>query len=460
MQADHAPITVTSQVPFLMDTDVLVVGGGTAGPFAAIAAGRQGRRVVLVERFGSLGGLLTLGLNTKPSGALSGGIPREVWGRARSIGAAGEDFRAKLKEGEIDIACPCDPELMKMLLARMCVEAGVRILFECVVSSAIVEGGAIKGVVIEAKGGKRYITAKTVIDCSADGDIAADAGAPFVIGTGGEEPTMQPVSMYFTMDNVDIPRLAAWGREHPELIPDTNFPEDLSYGLYLQGFHSAVRAFQERTGIKLIRQHIALKTANGRLYVNATRVLGKNALSPIDVSDATLECYSQIEDYARFLREDIPGFENAILGQISPILGVRETRHILGEYVLTGEDVIAGTCFQDSIAADASAFDIHDVKGADVDFRSIPPYEIPYRCLVPRKIDQLLVAGRCISVDHHAHGRTRNMPACMATGQAAGIAAALAVDANTTVRDLDPGRIQKVLADLRMPIRGAEIANS
>ena len=457
IQADQAPITVTSQVPFLMDTDVLIVGGGTTGPFAAIAAGRQGKRVVLVERFGSLGGLLTLGLNTKPSGSLSGGIPREVWDLARSVGAAGPDFRAQLHEGEIDIACPCDPELMKMILTRLCVEAGVRILFECVVTDAIVEDGRVRGAILEAKGGKRYITAKTVIDCSADGDFAASAGAPFVIGTGGETPAMQPVSMYFTMDNCDIEKLASWAREHPEIVPDTNYPEDVSYGLYLQGFHSAVRAFKERTGIHLVRENIALKTANGRMYVNATRVLGKDGLNPFDVSDATVECYRQIDGYAQFLREDIPGFENAIIGQISPILGVRETRHIQGEYVLTGHDVVDGTCFDDSIAADASAFDIHDVKGGDVDFQSVPPYEIPYRSLVPLGVEQLLVAGRCISVDHKAHGRTRNMPACMATGQAAGIAAALAVDSNTTVRDLDVGRIQKVLTDLKMPIKAQQI---
>ncbi len=129
-----------------------------------------------------------------------------------------------------------------------------------------------------------------------------------------------------------------------------------------------------------------------------------------------------------FLKERIPGFENAKIAQISPVLGVRETRHVVGEYMLTEHDVIDGPYFEDSIAADASALDIHDPKGADVDFRGMRPYEIPYRCLVPKGVEQLLVAGRCISADHGAHARSRNMPACMATGQAAGIAAAVAVE--------------------------------
>ena len=444
------------EVPLLLNVDIVVVGGGTTGPLAAINAARQGASVAIVERFGALGGNLTLGLNTKPSGALAGGLPLEIWDRARSVGAAGKDYVARLKEGEIRIASPADPEMMKILLVTMCREAGVQLVFEAFVSRPVMEGNTVRGVIIESKGGRQYIRSRVVIDCSADGDVAAKAGAPFVVGTGDEEPATQPATLYFILRDVDLKRLAQWAGEHPEIVPDRAIPEneeELAYGLWLTGFGPLVREFQQRTGIKLYRENITLKTTNGELYVNATRVLGASGLSPLDISDSIVECYRQIASYAQFLKEDIPGFEKSRLGPIAPVLGVRETRHILGGYVLSGHDVTHGAQFEDSVMADQSAHDIHDVKGADVDFQALRPYEIPYRCFVPMEIEQLLVAGRCISVDHIAHGRTRNMPACMAGGQAVGMAAALAIRSERTVRDVDVGHVQELLQGIGAPIK-------
>ena len=447
------------EIPVLMSADIVVVGGGTTGPFAAISAARQGKRVVMIERFGSLGGNLTLGLNTKPSGALLGGLPLEVWNLARSAGGAGDDYMALTKTGGVKIASPCDPEIMKILLTRICVDAGVQILFETFVSAPVIEDGAITGVIVESKAGRQLINAKVVIDCSADGDMAAKANAPFVMGSGGSEEIMQPVSMYFTMSNVDLQRLADWSRTSDDIparaIPDT--PEGLGYGLWLTGFNKSLRKFQEETGIQLQRDNITLKTANGLMYVNGTRVQDVDIFSPAEFSAAIVECYRQIEGVAKFLRERVPGFEQAGIGQISGALGVRETRHVLGEYTLTGEDTLQGRSFEDSIAADSSALDIHDPKGGDVDFRGLPPYEIPYRCMVPVKIEQLLIAGRAISADHAAHARSRNMPACMATGQAAGIAAAVAIDEGVTVRKVPVGKVQAILRSLDMPLHASEI---
>ncbi len=446
-------------IPVLMEVDVVVVGGGTTGPFAAISAARRGKRVVMIERFGSLGGNLTLGLNTKPSGVLVGGLPLEIWNLARSMGAAGDDYMAMSKSGDLKIASPCDPEIMKILLTRLCVDAGVQILFETFVSDPVIENGAITGVIIESKAGRQFVGAKVVIDCSADADMAAKAHAPFVMGSGGVDMTMQPVSMYFTMSRVDIKRLAQWARTSDDIparaIPDTE--EGLAYNLWLTGFNKTLQKFQAETGIKLQRDNVTLKTANGLMYVNATRVLGVNVFSPAEFTAAIVECYRQIEGVAQFLRERIPGFENAGIGQIAPVLGVRETRHILGEYTLTGDDAIEGRSFEDSIAADTSAFDIHDPKGGDVDFQGMRPYEIPYRCLVPLGVEQLLVAGRCISADHTAHARARNMPACMATGQAAGIAAAVAIDEGVTVRKVPVQKVQEILRSLDMPLHADQI---
>lgn len=449
------------EIPVLMDADIVVVGGGTTGPIAAVAAARRGKKVVLVERFGSLGGNLTLGLNTKPSGALVGGLPLELWNLARSTGAAGDDYFAGTKTGKVKIASPCDPEIMKMLLTRLCAEAGVQILFETVVSRPVLDGNTVNGVVVENKGGRSFIGAKVVIDCSADGDIAAGAGAPFVMGSGeqGEHLKMQPVGMYFTMSDVDIVELARWARESDD-IPAQAIPEndkDLDYGLWLTGFNKTVRAYRAETSIDLPRENITLKTANGLMYVNATRVLDVNPFSPIEFSAAIVECYRQIDEYARFLVAKVPGFVNAKIAQIAPVLGVRETRHIVGEYTLSEEDVRGDKIFADSIAADVSAFDVHDVKGGDVDFRGLSPYELPYGCMVPKGIEQLLVAGRCISADHAAHGRSRNVPACMATGQAAGIAAAIALEGNTTVRQVPIERVQGALREMGMPLHADEL---
>lgn len=272
-------------------------------------------------------------------------------------------------------------------------------------------------------------------------------------------PIMQPVSMYFTMRGVDIPRLAAWARTSDD-IPARAIPErdeDLDYGLWLTGFNRTLQRFQAETGITLLRENITLKTAGGVMYVNATRVPGVDVFSPAEFSGAVLECYRQIEAVARLLRERIPGFEIAMIGQIAPVLGVRETRHVRGEYILTGPDAIEGRFFADSIAADTSALDIHEPKGTDVDFRGLRPYEIPYRCLLPLGVEQLLVAGRCISADHEAHARSRNMPACMATGQAAGIAAAIAVETGVPVRRVPVAQIQAALRLLGMPLHGNQI---
>ncbi len=450
------------QVPLLMETDVIVVGGGTTGPLAAIAAARQGSRVVMIERFGSLGGNLTLGLNTKPSGVLVGGLPLEIWNLARTMGGAGDDYMAVVKTGGVKIASPCDPEIMKMLLTRLCAEAGVQILFETVVSAPMMEDGTITGVIIEGKSGRQFIAGKVVIDCSADADVAARSGAPSVMGDGNAEKVMQPVSMYFTMDRVDLVRLADWARTTDDVparaIPDT--VEGLAFGLWLTGFNKSLKKFQQDTGIQLQRDNITLKTAGGRMYVNATRVTGVDVFSPVEFTNAVLECYRQIEGVARYLRDCIPGFEEARIEQIAPVLGVRETRHVVGDYTLTGDDALNGHHFEDSIAADASALDIHDPKGADVDFQGLRPYEIPYRCLLPQGVEQLLVAGRCISADHAAHARSRNMPACMATGQAAGVAAAVAVESGTTVRQVSVAEVQKRLRALGMPLFSEEVTET
>lgn len=446
------------RVPVLLDTDVIVTGAGSAGPIAAIAAARQGLKVVLIERFGALGGNLTIGLNNKPSGTLPGGIPLELWQRAQKIGAAGSRYVANIANGDIELTAPCDSEMAKILLAQMCVEAGVQILFECLTTAPIMEGNRMKGVIIEGKGGRQAITSKVVVDCTADGDIAAAAGAPFVLGS--TEGNMQPVSMYFKMNQIDLEKFADWARSHREDVTEQYIaPGNLEYGIWATGFKKLLQEFQKKTGIKLQRENITLKNGYGQseMFCNNTRVIDVSGLSVLDISDSILELYRQIEANAKFLKEYVPGFEKSYINGIASMLGVRETRHFVGEYTLTGENVTKGESFEDSIAIDTSAMDIHNVDGPLVRFENYPPYEIPYRCLVPQKIEQLLIAGRCISNDHVAHGRTRNIPACMATGQAAGFAAAVACKSDKFVRNIDIKEVQTLLTQAGMPFHANQI---
>ena len=341
---------------------------------------------------------------------------------------------------------------MKIILMKMCIESGVKILFECQVAASIKKDNIIKGLIIESKGGRQAIYSKIVVDATGDGDIAARAGAHFHIGS--QEGTMQPVTLYFKMNNVDLKKLFQWAREHPEDVTERYISDtEVSYGLWISGFGNLLRDFQKSTGLKLQRENITLKTGYGNLeiFVNATRVREVSGLSALDISNSIIECYRQIEAYTQFLRKCIPGFESSYINAISPILGVRETRHIIGDYYLTGEDVLKGVHFEDSIAIDTSPLDIHDVGGSLNRFEAAKPYEIPYRCLVPQNIEQLLIAGRCISVDHIAHGRTRHIPACMSTGQAAGIAAAITIEDSVIVRNIDVEKLQKRLHMIGMP---------
>jgi hypothetical protein len=442
------------KIPVLLDTDVVIAGGGVAGPFAAIAAGRLGVKTVLIERFGALGGNLTIGLNSKPSGTLPGGLPLEFWQRMQKLGGAGTKYTADLRgEQTIELTAPCDAELAKIELAKMCVEAGVTILFETLVTAPIVEGDAVKGVIIEGKGGRQAIRSKMVIDCSADGDIAALAGAP--VQLGNEKGEMQPVSLYFKVNQVNLKKFSEWAKSHPQDVTEQAVcVEHTEYGIWATGFQKLLQKFQKEKNVKLVRENITLKTARGNteVYCNNTRVLGNSGITALEISSAILELYRQIELNMQFLNEYVPGFEDSYINEIASILGVRESRHIIGEYFLTGEEVLKGKNFDDSIALDTAALDIHDVHGAVMEFKNYPPYHIPYRCLVPKKVEQLLVAGRCISNDHVAHGRSRNLPACMSTGQAAGFAAALAVKDGVPVRKLDVKKLQAELKKVNMPV--------
>jgi len=445
-------------LPVAHTPDVLVVGGGIAGIMAALAAGRSGARTLLVERFGSLGGTGTaamMSLFYVPYAA-SRGLVREFFDRLIARGGA--------IPGEFVVY---DAELYKVLALDMLAEAGVQVLLHTLVSDVILDGTDFRGIVIENKSGRQAVLCRVAIDASGDADLAARAGAPFVKGREADGK-MRPMTLIFRLGGVDVPRLVEYVRSHPEDFS----PDPLQCMLDVDGqmvrifgFFKLIEAAKARGELWPDCYYFRVECVlprRGMLTVNATRVYGVDGTKAEDLSRAEIETRHQMLQLAAFARKDIPGFEQSWIVDSASTIGVRETRRIRGEYVMTEEDILAGRHYPDAVAVDANQQNPRQQGGhppdgkeggpQDVEARELVArmfvYEIPYRCLVPQGIEGLLVAGRCISVDHHADVYTRNQGSCMATGEAAGVAAAVAVADGMPPRRAEIAKIQRGLRTL------------
>ena len=445
-------------LPVAHTPDVLVVGGGIAGIMAALAAGRSGARTLLVERFGSLGGTGTaamMSLFYVPYAA-SRGLVREFFDRLIARGGA--------IPGEFVVY---DAELYKVLALDMLAEAGVQVLLHTLVSDVILDGTDFRGIVIENKSGRQAVLCRVAIDASGDADLAARAGAPFVKGREADGK-MRPMTLIFRLGGVDVPRLVEYVRAHPEDFS----PDPLQCMLDVDGqmvrifgFFKLIEAAKARGELWPDCYYFRVECVlprRGMLTVNATRVYGVDGTKAEDLSRAEIETRHQMLQLAAFARKDIPGFEQSWIVDSASTIGVRETRRIRGEYVMTEEDILAGRHYPDAVAVDANQQNPRQQGGhppdgkeggpQDVEARELVArmfvYEIPYRCLVPQGIEGLLVAGRCISVDHHADVYTRNQGSCMATGEAAGVAAAVAVADGMPPRRAEIAKIQRGLRTL------------
>ena len=404
-----------ANIPITARPDVLVVGGGSAGLSAAVAAARNGADVMLLERFSYIGGLATGGmiilLLTMDDGAgrqAVGGLCQEVVDRMERRNAVyyppkdhwndpdpklvehysqwGLTWGSPSPEGHrVRYSVAFEPHEFIFAADQMLKEAGVRVLYQTWACEPVVEGGSIRAVIIQNKGGRQAIAAKGVIDASGDGDIFAAAGEPF------ELERVHPW-LWFEMANVD-----------EEAVP--------SRGLF---FHTP---------------------GGNRVLVpwgGEGRVTRKiDATNPDEVSEALTASREMVFAEADRLRASVPGFQNATVSLMADQLGITESRRLQGEYVMTREDL--DLTFDDVIARTG-----HWTKYDCV-------YSIPYRSLLPRGLDNLLATGRCISVDHRVHHATKEIPPCMATGEAAGTAAALAVQSGVGVKQIDVIELQKRL---------------
>jgi hypothetical protein len=438
----------------LGDYDVAVVGAGVTGIVSAVAAAEAGANTCLIEASGILGGLITGGRLTKPTGVIQPGVYLDLVNAAAGYGGADPSIRVTDWGSYSGIF---DTEVMQRVVIEAIDRAGVDVLLYAQAVDTVKEGRTIAGVAVQTKSGVGIVRARNFVDASGDGDLAAVAGADFMLGRPSDG-RMQPMTSYFRIINVDLDALTQDAIAHADdmydlVTPDPNAPEGTSgmNDFFCRGYVERIQqARSEGFDWILPKRHITLKTGMlpGEINVNATRVHG-NALDPRERSHATLEVRRQAYCVHDFLKRYVGGFENSVLLEISPVLGVRETRRVVGDYVLTEADVRSEQRFDDAIGLCTDPIDIHDPAGEGGNMESVGRgYGIPYRSLLVAGLDNLLVAGRCLSVDPVAHGSTRNTPACALTGQAAGIAAAMASADGTGARGVSLSAVQQRLTEL------------
>jgi hypothetical protein len=434
--------------------DVVVTGAGSSGIVAAIRAAREGAKTLLLEGTGFLGGLITGGRLTKPTGLINSAIFHEMLDRC--VGYRGADGRVRESYWG-KYTGTFDAEVMQRVIIEMVEEAGVEVLLRASVVETVMKDGALHGLIIRTKSGESLVLAKSFVDASGDGDVAALAGAEFMLGRDGDGLT-QPITSYFRVLNVNVPALIAdcnahrddmWEVVYPKEAGDRN--EDYAMAVLLTGFQQRIKdKVAEGFDWIIPKDHITMKTGliPGEISVNVTRFQG-NGLDDRDLSRAEIEIRKQAYCAFDFLQRYVRGFEDAIFLEVAPKLGIRETRRVTGQYVLTEQDVRGNRRFDDAIGLCNSPVDVHEPGGsrAIMDHVGIG-YGIPYRTMIPLSVDNLIMAGRCISVDAVAFGSTRNVPACTMTGEAAAIAAAFAARRGVAVSAVPVGDVQARLKEL------------
>lgn len=425
------------QKPYPNAYDVIVAGGGPAGIAAAVSAARTGARTALVERYGILGGMLTSGHVQPILGRAEG---RTMYDEIVELLTEGhEDAPKMVTRNGTEIGF--DLEEAKYRLLKLCVDNGVYVYLQTVVADVLKEENRVTGLKVCTPMGLTELSAPVVVDATGDGFVAALAGAPFEMGRSGDGKC-QPVTLEFTVDNVDeAVGITAWGGSDPVTLPDGTKYSDACKAANARG--------ELPENVSIVRLH---RTANpGERNVNATQVNGRNSLTVEGIVESELLLRQQVQPIMEFLRRTAPGFANARVKSSASTLGVRETRRFIGEYVLSDRDVEVGARFPDVVVHKAwFLIDIHNpAGGGQAEKRAQPatPYDIPYRSLIPLEVDGLLLSGRNISGTHRAHASYRVMGVALATGQAAGTAAALSALEGCTPRKLDYQKVQAALTD-------------
>ncbi len=420
------------ECPLLWEVDVLVIGGGSSGAAAAIAAARQGAQVALVDRLPYLGGTGASVLDTfygfycpgKEERKVVGGIPDEVVTRLEERSAA---IKRPSTYGA-GTGITYDPELLKVVWEELATSSGVRVLLHTFFLDAIVVEGTVQGAVVANKAGLWQIRARVVVDASGDGDVAYRAGAPF---EDWRAVPVQSLTTTFRLGNVDVGRARQVSKQQLWSL----MTEAAGSGAY---------------HLPRVEGSVHVTPYKGIMATNMVRLRVDDPTDPVQISAAEIEGRRQALEYHRFLRDCMPGYEESVLLSFSANIGVRESRRIRGDYWLTRDDVLNVRKFDDAVAMCGAPIEEHHA-GSDTRWEYLPEgaaYDIPYRCLLPKGVEGLLLAGRCLSASHDAHASVRSMGQCMAMGQAAGLAAAQAASTGRPPRQVDVRRLQSDLLRL------------
>lgn len=456
----------TRELPVSYSADVIIVGGGTAGAVAAIAAAGEGASVVIIEQFGSLGGSSTnglvcpnMGLHIKNNPSCSY-VAKQIFDRLISYGAS--------KPNGTSMPGAFDPVVMSIVLEEMCEEAGVKIVYHTYFCDVIKNGGKIEGVIIENKAGRSVVEGKVFIDCSGDADLSVRAGAGYTKGNP-ETGKNQPISLRYTVGGVNLADLSSYLQEQID-------KSGISYGASPSECYAAVTGLMKYTLTPVFEEAIAAGdlVEDDKLYWQMFTLPGRrdalafnnpeffdfvDATNPDHLSHTQVKGKKAIHRQLTFYKKYMRGFENAYIAEIASLVGIRESRNVECEYTLTAKDCVTKKKFDDKIAQTNYPIDIH---GRKLDFKADgvtaddgrPYYEISFRSLVVKGFDNLLVAGRCIGAEFVAQASLRIMPTCRATGEAAGVAAAWAASNGKAARDIDGAKVRE-----RMISLGADYAD-
>ena len=410
--------------------DLIVAGGGFAGAASAITAARKGLSVLLVERYNALGGAAVHALvmpfmrywdkrqkdktpdSTK--GYFCGSVFLEVIREMQKITGEENDTRF-------------DEEVMKLVLNRMAVSAGVTLLYNSVLTEAITDSGKISAVKVYTKGGMLTFTADYFIDATGDGELSALAGCDFQLGREGDN-LCQPMTLSFRLSGIDKEQ----------------------YTIDKPGINPLYEEWKKAGKIKNPRENVLifLNYNQGVLHFNTTRIVKKSPIDGFEVTQAEIEAREQVFETLHFLKSNFKAFENARVLSTAIQIGIRESRKITGEYVLTNEDCLSLARFEDAVAVSNYDIDIHNPEGSGTShhyFAEGEWFQIPYRCLIPKGMKNLLVAGRCISASHEAQASLRIMPYCSQLGQAAGNAVYVAKTGGVGTSEISVPALQEIL---------------
>lgn len=443
-----AGIVPRAAVPF----DVVVAGGGSAGVAAACAAAESGAHTALIEHAGQVGGTLAWQLLEHSAGFhdVSGNQVVAGFGQRlveRLAGYGGTPGHIRDDVGYTATRTPVNHAELALAEATMLGEAGVEVWLDCTVAGAAREAGRISRLDAWTAAGYRGFRPRVVVDCTGDGAVAWLAGAGCHRDGGGRR---QPASLIFKLGGVDFSRLLAYARAHPaDFRRDSHIGAAGDEHVNLWGFRSLLAAGHAEGLLSLLRaeMHIAGWPRRGEAVVNVTRV---PAGAPAGDGPARelADLSRQVLEFARWFRLRVPGCASAYVAAVADRVGVRESRRIVGEYTLTADDVLGAARFDDAVARAAFPIDIHSADTPTLSHTEQPgqAYDIPYGCLVAAGIDNLLIAGRCLSSTGEANGSARITATCFATGEAAGVAAALAARYGEPARRVDPGELQARLA--------------